>query len=267
MKTSRNSQFVGRGVVVALALLLLSGGAVFGVVPQATSGIYLEMDIENADQVQPVKMFLAPDRMRMDIDMMGQSASIVSIGGEAGKMLMIQHGQKMYMEFTAEMMAGLAAMGGQMPPEVAEEVENPTMPTFTRTGNTKQVGEWNAYEVKIEHPDQEGEMAMWFSPDVGADFRQVAEQFMSSMSSLLDNPTLGQMAGGGGMGGSNLISSIRTQLESAEIPDGFPVQIISGAGGVQSINTLRAIDTNASFDATTWVAPEGYTKMDMPFRR
>jgi len=258
---------VGRGAVAALALLLASGAPVFGEAPQVVSGVYLEMDIENSGQVQPVKMFLAPDRMRMDIDMMGQSASIVSIGGDDAKMVMIQHGQKMYMEFTAEMMAGLAAVGGQMPPEVAEETENPTMPTFTRTGNTKQVGEWNAYEVVIEHPDQDGEMAMWFSPDVGADFRQVAEQFIKSMSSFLDNPMMGQMTGGGGMGGQNLISSIQTQLESAEIPDGFPVQIISSAGGAQSVNTLRAIDTNASFEASTWVAPEGYTKMDMPFRR
>jgi len=267
MKTSRTWQFMGRGAAAALALLLVSGGPVFGVAPQAMSGVYLEMDIENNGQVQPVKIFLAPGRMRMDIDMMGQSASIVSIGGEGGKMVMIQHDQKSYLEFTAEMMAGLAALGGQMPPEVAEEVEDPTMPTFTRTGNTKQVGEWNAYEVKIEHPDQDGETAMWFSPDVGADFRQVAEQFINSMSSFLDNPMMGQLTGGGGMGSQNLISTIQTQLEAADIPDGFPVQIISGAGGVESVNTLRAIDTSASFDASTWVAPEGYTKMEMPFRR
>ena len=59
----------------------------------------------------------------------------------------------------------------------------------------------------------------------------------------------------------------QAQLATAEIPNGFPVQIVTAAAGTTNTMTLRAVDSNASFEASTWVAPEGYTKMDIPFRR
>ena len=189
---------------------------------------------------------------------------MVSIGGDDGKMLMIQHAEQSYMEFTAEMMEMMAGMMGQMPPQVEEELTDTTPPTFTRSGNTKQVGQWNAYEVLVRHPEQDGDLTMWFSQEVDADFRGLVQQVMDSMSSLLNNPMLGGMGGGGGGG---VIGQIQAQMTAVNMPDGFPVQIVSNAGGMPSTSTLRAIDQSVSFGADTWEAPAGYSKMEMPFIR
>jgi len=250
------------GGTTAGVALLLSGPAP-ALPAQSVTGTYLEMEIQSGGQTQLMKLSLGPDRLRMDT---GQDASFVSIGGDDGKMLIIQHGEKIYMEFTAEMMASLAAMMGQMPPDVEqEEDEDTTPPTFTRTGNTKQVGEWSAYEVRVEHPEQQGELTMWFSQDVDADVQAIAEQVMGSLSSLLDNPMLRGMGGMGG--GAGVLDSMQRDIASLNMPDGFPVQVISNDGGMQSTNTLRAIDQRASFGPSTWAAPEGYQKMQMPMIR
>jgi hypothetical protein len=144
-------------------------------------------------------------------------------------------------------------------------MEDAVPPTFVRTGNTKQVGEWNAYEVRVEHPEQDGEMTMWFSQDVDADFRALAQQMVTSLSSIFSNPMLGRMTGQNGA--SDILGQIRSQMSAVDIPDGFPVQVVSNSGGTVSTNTLKAIDQNASFGPATWEAPEGYAKMDLPFRR
>jgi hypothetical protein len=257
MTTSRNTRFVG--CLAAAALLLLAGSAQ-GIAAQA--GTYLEMETDSGGEVQVIKMSLGSGRLRMDI---GQEMSLISIGGDNGKMLMIQHAEKSYLEFPAEMMEMMAGMMGGMPPQMEEEMGDMTPPTFTRTGNTKQVGQWNAYEVLVQHPEQDGDLTMWFSPDVDADFRALAQQVMDSMSSLLNSPMLGGMGGGGGAAG--VIGQIQAQMTATNMPDGFPVQIVSNAGGSQSTNTLLAIDQGASFGVDTWEPPAGYAKMDMPFIR
>ena len=259
MTTSKITLIV-RALSVAAVVVLVAGVPASAF--QASSGMTLEIESSGSGPTRLIKFALGDGSMRFDSDQM----SMVSLGGDDGKMLMIQHAQKMYIEFTTDSMMGMAAMmGAQVPPDVEEEIEDRTPPTFTRTGNTKQVGEWNAYEVKVEHPDQDGDVTMWFSMEVDADFREVATQMMDSMSGLLNNPMISRMGGGGG--GSSLIDTVKAQLTAAEMPDGFPVQIVTAAGGSTSTTTLRAINPNASFDASTWTAPEGYRKMTLPGRR
>ena len=254
MATSRRLRLLGSGMAAALLLTLALPAP--SALAQSVSGTLVEFDGEDDGEVTSIRLSLAPDRVRMDV----AEFSMVSIGGDDGKLIMMMHERKRYMEFTAEMMASMAAMMGQ------PEVVTGAPPTFTRTGNTKQVGEWAAYEVLVEQPDQTGDMIMWFSQDVGADFRALAQQVIESMSSLLGNPMMQGMTGGGG--GGNFMEKIEAQLSGADMPDGFPVQIINDVGsGQESTSTLKAIDQNATFDAVTWEAPAGYTKMAMPFGR
>lgn len=260
MKTSRAGRL---GLcVLAVSLLLLPSAVVLAVAPQSVSGTYLEIDIDSDGSTQSMHVSLGPDRVRVD---MASEMSLVSLGGDDGKMLMIQHAEHQYMEFTKEMMEAMAGMIGQMPQQMNSEMEDVAPPTFVRTGKTKQVGEWNAYEVRVEHPDQTEDVTMWFSQDVDADFRALAEQMMSSLSSMLNNPMLQGMTGAGG--GPSIIEQFQSQMSAVDIPDGFPVQVISNAGGSPSTTTLKSIDQNASFGPDTWQAPEGYTKMDLPFIR
>lgn len=257
MTTSRGTRIVG---YLAVATMLLLAGSVQAFAAQA--GTYLEMESESDGQPMVIKLSLGSGRLRIDI---GEEMSLVSIGGDDGTMLMIQHAEKSYVEFSAETMEMMAGILGQMPAQIEEEMQEVrTPPSFTRTGDTKHIGQWNAYEVLVQHPEQDGDLTMWFSQELDADFRALVEQVMDSMSSLLNSPMLGRMGGGRGAG---VFGQIQAQMTSLDMPDGFPVQIISNAGGKQSTNTLRAIDQSADFGPETWEAPAGYSKMAMPFRR
>ena len=247
------------------ALLLILAVPVQAISPAVESETYLEIETETAGEMASIRIWLSLNAIRIDADTQG-GVSVISIGGDDGKLLMVMHQQKTYMEFAAAMMASMAGMLGQMPPETEEELVEATQPTLTRTGNTKQVGEWAAYEVLAQNPGEDGGMFMWFSQDVGADFRTLAEQILTSMSSLLNSPIMSMisMAGGSDLG---LFDGIQAQFEAVDMPDGFPVQIISSADGMERTSTLKAIDQDATFDTATWEPPEGYTKMRMPFGR
>lgn len=247
------------------ALLLILAVPVQAISPAVESETYLEIETETAGEMTSIRIWLSLNAIRIDADTQG-GVSVISIGGDDGKLLMVMHQPKTYMEFAAAMMASMAGMLGQMPPETEEELVEATQPTLTRTGNTKQVGEWAAYEVLAQNPGEDGGMFMWFSQDVGADFRTLAEQILTSMSSLLNSPIMSMisMAGGSDAG---LFDEIQAQLEAVDMPDGFPVQIISSADGMERTSTLKAIDQDATFDTATWEPPEGYTKMRMPFGR
>ena len=247
------------------ALLLILAVPVQAISPAVESETYLEIETETAGEMASIRIWLSLNAIRIDADTQG-GVSVISVGGDDGKLLMVMHQQKTYMEFAAAMMASMAGMLGQMPPETEEELVEATQPTLTRTGNTKQVGEWAAYEVLAQNPGEDGGMFMWFSQDVGADFRTLAEQILTSMSSLLNSPIMSMisMAGGSDLG---LFDGIQAQFEAVDMPDGFPVQIISSADGMERTSTLKAIDQDATFDTATWEPPEGYTKMRMPFGR
>ena len=247
------------------ALLLILAVPVQAISPAVESETYLEIETETAGEMASIRIWLSLNAIRIDADTQG-GVAVISIGGDDGKLLMVMHQQKTYMEFAAAMMASMAGMLGQMPPETEEELVEATQPTLTRTGNTKQVGEWAAYEVLAQNPGEDGGMFMWFSQDVGADFRTLAEQILTSMSPLLNSPIMSMisMAGGSDPG---LFDEIQAQLEAVDMPDGFPVQIISSADGMERTSTLKAIDQDATFDTATWEPPEGYTKMRMPFGR
>ena len=247
------------------ALLLILAVPVQAISPAVESETYLEIETETAGEMTSIRIWLSLNAIRIDADTQG-GVSVISIGGDDGKLLMVMHQQKTYMEFAAAMMASMAGMLGQMPPETEEELVEATQPTLTRTGNTKQVGEWAAYEVLAQNPGEDGGMFMWFSQDVGADFRTLAEQILTSMSPLLNSPIMSMisMAGGSDPG---LFDEIQAQFEAVDMPDGFPVQIISSADGMERTSTLKAIDQDATFDTATWEPPEGYTKMRMPFGR
>ena len=247
------------------ALLLILAVPVQAISPAVESETYLEIETETAGEMTSIRIWLSLNAIRIDADTQG-GVSVISIGGDDGKLLMVMHQQKTYMEFAAAMMASMAGMLGQMPPETEEELVEATQPTLTRTGNTKQVGEWAAYEVLAQNPGEDGGMFMWFSQDVGADFRTLAEQILTSMSSLLNSPIMSMISMTGGSD-AGLFDEIQAQLEAVDMPDGFPVQIISSADGMERTSTLKAIDQDATFDTATWEPPEGYTKMRMPFGR
>jgi hypothetical protein len=251
------------GILVALLLVLAVSAQ--EITPLVVSGTYLEIETQTAGEMTNIRLWLAPNAIRIDADTQG-GVSVISIGGNNGKLLMVMHQQKNYMEFTAAMMASMAGMLGQMQPDIEEEIGEARQPIFTRTGNTKQVGEWAAYEVLVQNPNQDGNMSMWFSLDIVADFHALGEQVVTSMSSLLNSPIMSMVSMVGG-GESVLFDEIQAQLSVADVPDGFPVQIISNSDGMENTSTLKAIDQNATFDSAIWEAPEGYAKMRMPFGR
>lgn len=245
---------------VALLVAVLALPALAGPAAPQVSGTYLEEEVVSAGEAPNlIKLWVAGDRMRFETP--GQMA-LVWIGGADGRMMMIQHQQRMYLEWTAEQMKAMGQMmGGAMQESGAEEDEMSEPPTFTRTGNTKTVGEWSAYEVRVEHPEQTGDTTMWFSEDVAVDPAQLMQSVASSMESM-QAPMLGGM-GGGDASGFGMLASAREMMARMNMPAGFPVQIITTEGGDTTTITLKAV-RQGPLEASVFEAPAGYQKMQMP---
>ena len=110
------------------ALLLILAVPVQAISPAVESETYLEIETETAGEMASIRIWLSPNAIRIDADTQG-GVSVISIGGDDGKLLMVMHQQKTCMEFAAAMMASMAGMLGQMPPETEEELVEATQPT------------------------------------------------------------------------------------------------------------------------------------------
>lgn len=247
----------GLGVAVVAGLALAALPVLAG--PQGAQGTHAAWDIDSPGQPTSLEMWVATEMIRMDV---GDQASVIMSGGD---MTMVMHQQRQYMVFTEEMMERMAGMmGGMMQGQQEPDVDMSTPPTFTRTGNTKTVGAWNAYEVLVEHPDQDGEVHMWFSEDIDVDVLAFATQVAEAMQSF-NNPMMQRMNQGQGIN-LGMLGAMREGLVDLELPDGFPVQIISQDDGQTTTMTLTAVDQGPQ-DPANFQPPADYQRMEMPFIR
>lgn len=260
-RTSSKSLLRPLGVAVAgllaIAPLVLGG--------QGVEGTHLTWDVEDTEGPMVIDVFVAPEHLRVD---MGQTNSMIYRGDA---MVMVMHSERAYMVFTREMMEQMGAMmggiAGQQRQQMEESGDFDAPPSFTRTGNTKQIGSWDAYEVKVTHPEQTGEMTVWMSEDVDVDLVTFVTQMAAAMEAFT-GPMIQGMAGGGGGGAPELgmLGSLRDQITEVDLPEGFPVQVITVDQGETSTMTLTQAE-QGSLGADTFQPPSGYQEMQMPGMR
>lgn len=255
-RASSKSRLTVLAVVAALAVAV----APLALGNQQIEGTRMAWDVESPDNPMNVRIFLAPDHLRMD---MGEESSMIARGGD---MIMVMHSDQAYMVWTEEMMEQMGAMMGgmarQQQQQSGDQPDFDTPPSFVRTGNTKQVGPWNAFEVEVTHPEQTGQTTIWFSEDVDIDLLAFLQQLTASMESF-SSPLMQGMGRGAAGAELGMLGALHDQITQMDLPSGFPVQIISTEDGETQTMTLTEAE-QGPMEPSTFQPPASYQEMRMP---
>ena len=244
----------------ALAALI----CLFGLTSTIASAqaIKATVQIEAAGQ-PPMTMdyWMSDESVRIDIAQ-PQAVSIVWKSGDAPGMLMIQHGERRYIEWGAaqfEMMrqmmqrVGGAAGGGDDGSSV-----NIDSVSFEPTGQTETIGPWTATGVRITGlgPGQEG--TMWVVPDLDSGLFELFARMGDALSAI-QMPMLG-----GGLGGpQQQLMRYQQMIGAADLPDGGVVRLNASDQNGPTTITLQSL-AEGPFAEDPFAPPAGYEKMQMP---
>lgn len=264
MKTTRKLYARERAI---LALVLAVAMVVPALALQA-DGVHMVQEIAQEDgNAVGLELWAQGERARIDIQQQGQDVSMIMVGGENGSMTMVQHAQRQYLVFDAQRMRQMQQMmnrGGESAASGDATLQGEP-PTFTATGNTRQVGEWTAEEYRVEGPDIEGDTRMWFTDDVDVDFFEVMSTVGEVMGSM-NNPMMQGAMGGGDTGGVlGRYRRYRAQMQAAgaEFPTGYPVVIETTTDEGTTTMTTKQIELGP-FDAATFEPPADYQRVQVP---
>jgi hypothetical protein len=243
-----------RGLVIAGVLVTL---AAFPALARGQD-IAASFTMEGQGTSSTMKITTAGGNLRLDMTAdQGQMSMIWA----ADSMLMIMHAQRMYMEFTKEMLERMQSMMGNMPgmpatPEAPDEDFGAY--SFERTGATETINGMSAFEVKITAPDgDKGNLWLTTQTDTG-----LFEAF-GAMSSAMANMRMPGMM----QQGNDPAAELRQYMGMAQamgLPDGRVIRVVDVANDVRI--TLTGVE-QGPFGPETWAAPEGYTKQSMPMMR
>jgi hypothetical protein len=176
---------------------------------------------------------------------------------------MIQHEQKMFMEFDKAMMERMRQMMANMPnmpgaPDVAAEMDKfdaETM-TFERTGATDTVIGYEVFEVVMTNAEGK-QGSMWLSEEAEIGMFEIFSAMATHLSSIA-----GPMMGGG-PGGGNPASKMQGYLGYARmrgLPEGKVLRMNAADGANFEVTGWEF----GPFPADFWDAPAGYQKQTMP---
>ena len=243
----------------ALEILVLTG--VFsGVIPQlvlaqSPDDIRAVMRVEiEGESPMDMEYSLGQDRMRLD---MPQEVSVISTTGASPSMVMVQHAEQRYIEWSPQQLEMMRQMLQRVPGAGGAEPDifDPTTMEFEETGQTAQIGNWNAFEVLMHGADgQEG--TLWLSTEAEVGLFELSLR-AAEAASMLQNP----MTGGGA--GSQQFLQYRSLAEAQGLPDGRVVRIVSSPDDAGGTVTLMGTETGPLPDGT-FAPPAGYEPMQMP---
>ena len=238
-------------------------GALFGVAAAGTNArqaddAKLLLHIEQPGQsALEMAYWLATQRLRMDTAQM----SLVWIGGQDPRMLMIQHAEKRFMEWTEQQLSAMRQMMRRVPG--ANQQATPEPPdfsgvSFTVTGERGRIADqWDAIEVRVEGLDAGQEGFLWISEDASTGLLEVFSRVADVMSDM-QLPM--------GMGGNNPQEALLRYSAFARasgLPSGRVVQVVGSQNGPQTTITLVGVQPGP-FDGDPFAPPGGYEPMRIP---
>jgi hypothetical protein len=202
------------------------------------------------EEVNNMTITVAGEMARFDI---GEQTSMV---WSPDWWRMIQHENRMYMEFDKAMLERMRQMMGNMRgiPGIEAETDDfdPANMTFERTGATDTVMEYEVFEVAFS--DDEGHQgSMWLSEEAEISMFEI-------MPKLLDR--LGSIAGPM-MRGRNPAGNMQRYMQYARaqgLPDGKVLRMTTEDGANFEVTGW----VWGPFGADFWEAPDGYQKQTMP---
>jgi hypothetical protein len=242
-----------RTLSLSLMLLLLVG-SVATAAPQGEMGVVFE--ILNDGNTMEMKLMSSDEGTRFDM-MGGERGDASMVWRNDGGMLMMMHSQRMYMEFTKEMMERMRQMMQQMgraPEQPDDEDLDVSEYTFEETGNTDTINGMDAFEVRVSGPDGEQSM-LWMTTatDIG-----LLEAMVEMMKPLRE------MAMPGMNNPMERFAEYRALAQAQGLPAGKVIRVIDPDSGSQ-ITLKETFD--GPFEGALFQAPEGYTKQQMPMMR
>jgi len=247
-----------RSAVLA-ALICLSGVAGTTASAQAMKAT---VQIEAAGQPpMTTDYWMSDESVRIDLAQ-PQAVSIVWKSGDAPGMLMIQHGERRYIEWGAaqfEMMrqmmqrVGGVGSGGDNTSNV-----NADSVRFEPTGQTDTIGPWTATGIRITGLDAGQEGMMWVVPDLDSGLFELFARMGDALSAI-QMPMLG-----GGLGGpQQQLMRYQQMSNAAGLPEGGVVRLNASDQNGPTTITLQSL-VEGPFADDPFAPPAGYEKMQMP---
>lgn len=172
---------------------------------------------------------------------------------------MIQHENRMYMEFDKAMMERMRQMMGNIPgvPDAEEAVDDfeAANMSFERTGATDTVMEYTVFEV-VFSDDEGNQGSMWMSQEAELGMFEIWTKMIGHLESLA-GPMMGGRGGGGPAG---KMQRYMQYARAQGLPDGKVLRMTTEDGANFEVTGW----VRGPFDADFWNAPDGYEKQTMP---
>ena len=243
---------------VLAALICLSGLAS---TTASAQDIKATVQIEAAGQpAMTMDYWMSDESVRIDLAQ-PQAVSIVWTSGDAPGMLMIQHGERRYIEWGAaqfqmmrQMMQSVAGAGAG---DNSSSVNIDSV-SFEPTGQTETIGPWTATGVRITglEPGQDG--TMWVAPDLASGLFELFARMGDALEAM-QLPMLG-----GGLGGpQQQLMRYQQMSTAAGLPEGGVVRLNANDQNGPTTITLQSL-AEGPFADDPFAPPPGYAKIQMP---
>jgi hypothetical protein len=237
----RSGKLFSSKIGMSLVVITLTCSLFFPAALQAgDEGYYVEQMVKSGPMMgQPpseelTKMYMTPTKMKI---VSGERGEMIFDG--ASKMLtFIIHAKQEYYVVAEEDFQAMMQMGISMMESMMGDAE----PKVVAPGEKKKIGEWNCEKVVMTLGDKMT-MEMWVSKDAGI-----------NMDAYLE---MAEMIGQAGM-----LEKFKDEMKKI---DGYPIvtnTTMSIMG--QSVETETVVQAikHETFAASTFTAPEGYTKKE-----
>ena len=239
---------------VAAALLSL---CVLGSATAVAQDVKATVQIETAGQsAMTMDYWTGDNSIRIDMAQ-PQEMSIIWNSGDAPGLLMIQHGDRRYMEFgdaqfqmMRQMMqrVGGAGNGGSD----SSSVDLASL-RFEPTGQTETIGQWSATGVRVTGLGQGQDGVIWVAPDLDSGLFELFARMGDALQAI-QMP----MLGGGANGPQQQLMRYRQMKDASGLPDGGVVRL-----NADVTITLLSLE-QGPFAGDPFAPPTGYEKMQMP---
>ncbi len=240
--------------------LAASASVVSTVTVNTQSGsVKATVQIEAAGQpALTMKCWLNDENIRIDIAQ-PQASSIIWKSGDAPGMLMIQHGERRYIEWGEQQFQMMRQMLQRMPGGGGSDTAGADLENvrFEPNNQTETIGPWSATGVRITgmEPGQEG--TVWVAADLDGGLFELFARIGDALEAM-QMP----MVGGGG-GPQQQLMRYRQMKDVAGLPDGGVVRLNANDENGQTTITLQSFEA-ALFADDPFAPPAGYERMQIP---
>lgn len=252
--SARTSIFYFYGAVVIL-LLVIGDMALAAQNTQFKGIVRTESSTSPAMEVQ---FWTGDEQLRMDITKPVEMTVVWSFGNEPS-MRMIQHDEKMYVEWGPMQLENARLMMQQA--KLGQATVEITPLQFEATGARETVDGKEAFELRLQTAEKEEDSRLWLSRD--ADYGLV--EFFAHYARALHGTTQFPMTGTDNdpLGLSHDLDLSLKQLGSASNLDGRVVRIVDGGSGnkppVPTTISLHSLESGP-FSDVLFDVPDGYAR-------